>query len=184
MGRDVGRLEASFRLGQTADVFPAHFQIQYLSDLRFIFSHLQSTGDPIRYTPIMSITDATAVEIATAASSSARSIAILSTEARNNALDAIHTALSNAKEQILAANARDLESASIAANDGSLSQAVLKRLDLGRKGKWEDMLKGILDVRDLDDPGKLISPVLFHRSLILWPVVPRRHYLRRLWLLR
>jgi len=27
-------------------------------------------------------------------------------------------------------------------------------LDLGRKGKWEEMLKGVLDVRDLEDPGR------------------------------
>lgn len=101
----------------------------------------------------MSITDATPLEIAAAASQSAQSVAILSTEARNNALTVIHAALSEAKEQILKANIRDLELALILANDGKLSQAILKRLDLGRKGKWEDMLKGILDVRDLEDPG-------------------------------
>lgn len=102
---------------------------------------------------VMSVTEANAEDIAKAASIAARSIAILSTEARNNALTAIHTALSNAKEEILAANARDLEQASAAARDGKLSLPIVKRLDLGRKGKWEDMLKGILDVRDLADPG-------------------------------
>ena len=58
------------------------------------------------------------------------------------------------KEDILAANAQDLELATKAAENGELSQSVLKRLDLGRKGKWEDMLQGILDVRDLVDPSE------------------------------
>ncbi|MCJ1483445.1 hypothetical protein MMC06_003612 [Schaereria dolodes] len=64
----------------------------------------------------------------------------------------MHGALSSAKESILVANAKDLEAAKTAAEDGRLSQSVLKRLDLARKGKWEDMLQGILDVRELEDP--------------------------------
>ena len=39
-----------------------------------------------------------------------------------------------------------------ASHDGKLSQSVLKRLDLSRPGKFDDMLQGILDVRNLDDP--------------------------------
>ena len=101
----------------------------------------------------MSLTDSSALEIAKAASVSSQSLAILPTEARNNALTAIHQALSNARQSILAANARDLDLATEAAGDGKLSQSVLKRLDLGRKGKFEDMLQGILDVQDLEDPG-------------------------------
>ncbi len=66
----------------------------------------------------------------------------------------MHGALQEAKDSILAANAKDLELATKAAEDGELSQSVLKRLDLGRQGKWEDMLQGILDVRDLEDPGE------------------------------
>ena len=102
----------------------------------------------------MSLTDSSPLEIAKAASVSSRNLAILSTKARNDALTAMHGALQEAKDSILAANARDLELAAKAAEDGELSQSVLKRLDLGRKGKWEDMLQGILDVRDLEDPGK------------------------------
>ena len=102
----------------------------------------------------MSVSDDSPNDVARAASISARSIAILPTHARNDALTAIHSALSEAKDSILAANARDLDIATKAAADGNLSQSVLKRLDLGRKGKWEDMLQGILDVRELDDPGE------------------------------
>lgn len=102
----------------------------------------------------MSLTDSSPLEVAKAASISSRNLAILSTEARNDALTAIHGALQETKDIILAANAKDLELATKAAEDGELSQSVLKRLDLGRKGKWEDMLQGILDVRDLEDPGE------------------------------
>ena len=102
----------------------------------------------------MSVTDSSPTDVAKAASISAHSIAILPSQARNNALTTIHRGLSEAKDFILAANARDLEIATKAAADGRLSQSVLKRLDLGRKGKWEDMLRGILDVRELEDPGK------------------------------
>lgn len=101
----------------------------------------------------MSLTDATPLSIAKSASLSSQSLAILPTKARNDALTALHQALQSSKDSILAANAQDLELATRAAADGELSQSVLKRLDLGRKGKWEDMLQGIMDVRDLEDPG-------------------------------
>lgn len=102
----------------------------------------------------MSVTNSSPLEVAKAASIASRSLAILPTDARNDALTAIHQALADAKEEILAANARDVQLATKAAEDGRLSQIVLKRLDLARIGKWEDMLKGILDVRDLEDPGE------------------------------
>ena len=102
----------------------------------------------------MSLSNSSPLEVAKAASISSRSLATLPTEARNDALTAIHKALTNSKESILAANAKDLELATKAAENGELSQSVLNRLDLGRKGKWEDMLQGILDVRDLEDPGE------------------------------
>ena len=105
----------------------------------------------------MSVTDSSALEVAKAASISSRSLAVLPVADRNNALTAVHDFLSAEKDQILAANARDLVLATKAAADGRLSQSILNRLDLGRPGKWEDMLKGILDVRDLEDPGEHVS---------------------------
>ncbi len=102
----------------------------------------------------MSLTDSSPAQIAKAASIASRSLAVLPSVDRNNALTNIHQSLLQAKERILEANAKDLDLASIAAKDGQLSQSVLKRLDLGRPGKWEDMLQGILDVRDLEDPRK------------------------------
>jgi glutamate-5-semialdehyde dehydrogenase len=100
----------------------------------------------------MSLTNATPLEVAIAARLGARKLAVLPTEERNEALTAIHAALSEAKNDILAANARDLEKAVKASESGELSQSLVKRLDLGKKGKFEDMLQGILDVRSLPDP--------------------------------
>ncbi|KAG8532481.1 uncharacterized protein KY384_002358 [Bacidia gigantensis] len=100
----------------------------------------------------MSVTDSSPLEIAKAASISSRNLAITDTSSRNDALTAIHGALSEARETILAANAEDLKAANKAAEDGKLSQSVIKRLDLSRPGKYDDMLKGILDVRKLEDP--------------------------------
>ncbi|KAG6230203.1 hypothetical protein E4U26_008127 [Claviceps purpurea] len=104
----------------------------------------------------MSLTNSSPEAAALEAKAASFTLASLPAPARNAALDAIHTALAAAKDEILAANARDLQLAQKAAADGSLSDALVSRLDLGKKGKWEDMLKGILDVRDLDDPvGKI-----------------------------
>jgi glutamate-5-semialdehyde dehydrogenase len=101
----------------------------------------------------MSLTNALPAEAAKAARSASHVLATLPIAARNNALTALHEALSNAKTDILAANSQDLISAKKAAENGELSNSIVARLDLGKKGKWEDMLKGITDVRELEDPG-------------------------------
>jgi glutamate-5-semialdehyde dehydrogenase len=106
----------------------------------------------------MSLTDSAAVDVACSASLASRHLATLSNSARNDALTALHQALDRNRDAILAANARDVEAATKAANNGSLNHSVLKRLDLSRPGKYEDMLQGILNVRDLEDPG---APRLF-----------------------
>lgn len=101
----------------------------------------------------MALTDALPAEAASAAKSASHILATLPANARNDALSTIHAALSASKDHILEANAQDLVLAQKAASDGELSLSIVSRLDLGKKGKWEEMLKGILDVRDLDDPG-------------------------------
>lgn len=100
----------------------------------------------------MSLTSSSAVEAAQAAKSASHLLATLPVSARNDALTAIHDSLVASKDAILAANAKDMDAARQAAADGQLSQSLVSRLDLGKAGKWEDMLKGILDVRGLDDP--------------------------------
>jgi len=93
---------------------------------------------------------------------------VLSLDARNGALTAIHDALQSHKAAILEANARDMELASQASQNGKLNQSVLKRLDLSRPGKFDDMLQGILDVRKLDDPiGKVDLRTLLDDGLEL-----------------
>lgn len=101
----------------------------------------------------MSLTNSSPVEVAKSASISALTLARLSVNARNHALRQIHDALRDSKHEILEANAKDLGIAAKAAQDGELSQSLVKRLDLGKKGKFEDMLQGILDVEGLNDPG-------------------------------
>jgi|SRR5271170_670224 len=104
----------------------------------------------------MSLTNALPADAAKSAQSASHVLATLPLSARNNALTALHEALSGAKPEILAANARDLISAKKAAENGELSSSIVARLDLGKKGKWDDMLKGIIDVRELEDPGRQI----------------------------
>lgn len=104
----------------------------------------------------MSLTESSPEQAAKAAALSSRALATLSLGARNDALTAIHDALLHEKDAILQANLKDLELASKAAESGQLSHSVIKRLDLGRPGKFDDMLKGILDVRELEDPGMAV----------------------------
>lgn len=116
----------------------------------------------------MSLTESTPESAAKAASLAARSLAILPVTARNDALTAMYDALTSQKEQILAANSRDMELATKASKDGKLSQSLVKRLDLSRPGKYDDMLQGILDVRRLDDPvGKVDLRTLLDDGLTL-----------------
>ena len=116
----------------------------------------------------MSLTSSTPKEAAYSASLAARSLSILKVDARNSALTAIHDALAQAKQEILAANLADMGLATTASNDGSLSSSLVKRLDLSRPGKYEDMLQGILDVRDLPDPiGQVTLRTLLDDSLEL-----------------
>jgi len=134
----------------------------------------------------MSLTNATPSDAAQAAKEASHVLATLPAAARNDALTAIHAALTASRDEILAANARDLELARKAAADGHLSQALVSRLDLGKKGKWEDMLKGILDVRDLDDPGAFPSSLpssLTLTLLISWASPPLFFFLSCLFFL-
>ncbi|KAL1899691.1 glutamate-5-semialdehyde dehydrogenase [Ceratocystis pirilliformis] len=116
----------------------------------------------------MSLTNAHPLQAVQAARKASLTLATLPVSVRNDALTLIHTHLLHAKDAILAANARDLENAQAAAREGKLSQSLVSRLDLGKKGKFEDMLKGILDVRDLEDPiGKISLRTKLDDGLVL-----------------
>lgn len=116
----------------------------------------------------MSLTNASPEQAARAAKTSSRKLASLSESARNRALDTIHDALAFARDEILAANRRDMELAQKSSANGELSPSIMKRLDLSRPGKFDDMLQGIKDVRKLDDPGKceFESPSLLSDRLV------------------
>ncbi|KAF3010968.1 hypothetical protein E8E13_010487 [Curvularia kusanoi] len=116
----------------------------------------------------MSLTNATPLDIAQSAREGSRTLAVLKTEERNAALTAIHKALAEGKDEVLTANAKDLEAANQAAAGGTLSASLVKRLDLGKPGKYEDMLQGILDVVELEDPiNKTTAKTLLDDNLTL-----------------
>ncbi|KAJ5088137.1 hypothetical protein N7456_011753 [Penicillium angulare] len=116
----------------------------------------------------MSLTESAAVDVARSASLASRRLAILPNAARNEALTALHEALDRNRDYILEANAKDVEAATHAANSGNLNHSVLKRLDLARPGKYDDMLQGILSVRDLEDPvGKITLRTLLDEGLTM-----------------
>lgn len=116
----------------------------------------------------MPLTSASPTECAKSAASAARRLATSSVDSRDRAIAAIHDALTAVREQMLEANERDLDEASEAARSGELSQSLLKRLDLGRAGKYDDMLQGILDVKQLQDPiGRITLRTLLDDGLEL-----------------
>lgn len=81
----------------------------------------------------MSLSNALPADAARAAKSASHRLATLSASSRNDALTAIYSALIRDKDEILAANARDLVAAKQAATKGELSTSLVSRLDLGKK---------------------------------------------------
>jgi len=96
------------------------------------------------------------IEIAKNAKNASKKLAVLSTEMKNNALLAIAEALDANKAKIYEANKIDLQE-----SEGKIPQAVFNRLKLD-ENKMRDMIQGIIDVYELDDP---IGKVLLQRSL-------------------
>jgi len=98
------------------------------------------------------------VDIARTAALASRTLKAVSGGDRNAALTAVHAALEKSKDVILEANQKDMEAAQKLVDAGKMRQSLAKRLFLNQS-KWEGMLKGILDVRELEDPG-MIYPYL------------------------
>lgn len=95
--------------------------------------------------------------IAKAARSAFEASQLVDPSERNIALRAIRKVLEENKEDVLQANAKDMELAQELASQGKLSKSLVSRLDLGRAGKYEAMLKGITDVEGLDAPTGLVT---------------------------
>ncbi|MDZ8110086.1 MAG: glutamate-5-semialdehyde dehydrogenase [Nostoc sp. DedQUE12a] len=87
----------------------------------------------------------------------ASKLAILSTEDKNQAIEAIAQALESAKDEILAANIADCEAASAA----GIAKPLYKRLQLDEH-KLRDAIAGVRDVGKLADP---VGKVQIHREL-------------------
>ncbi|MBD2521207.1 glutamate-5-semialdehyde dehydrogenase [Nostoc sp. FACHB-133] len=97
------------------------------------------------------------ITIAQKTRKAASKLAILSTEAKNQAIVAIAQALESAKDEILQANIADCE----AANAEGIPKPLYKRLQLDEH-KLRDAIAGVQDVGKLDDP---VGKVQIHREL-------------------
>jgi glutamate-5-semialdehyde dehydrogenase len=97
------------------------------------------------------------IEIARKTRTAAGKLAVLPTEARNSALEAIARSLEAAEAEIIAANQADLE----AAEADNIAPALSARLKLG-ESKLRTAIAGVRDVAKLDDP---VGAIQIHREL-------------------
>ena len=97
------------------------------------------------------------IEIAQQTRQAASKLALLSTEAKNQAIEAIAQALESAKDDILAANVADCE----AAIAEGIAKPLYKRLQLDEH-KLRDAISGVRDVGKLADP---VGNVQIHREI-------------------
>ena len=96
---------------------------------------------------------ATMIGLGQAAKAAAAQLATASSEAKNTALRTAATALRDAQDEILAANAKDMA----VGEAKNLSGALMDRLKL-TPDRIEGMAKGLEDIADLDDPvGSVIT---------------------------
>ena len=104
----------------------------------------------------------TTLDILKNAKKSAPELLMASTEVKNQALLLMAEALIENTENILKANAQDMEKAK-----GSISPVMLDRLMLNEK-RISDMAKGIREVAQLDDPvGRVIKSVTRNDGLLI-----------------
>lgn len=93
------------------------------------------------------------------ARAASRQLARLPTQSKNQALQQIHQALLQQREQILTANAKDMQ----AGRDKQLESAMLDRLEL-TPARFEGMLAGLQDVIALADPVGTITDLAYRPS--------------------
>ncbi len=89
-------------------------------------------------------------------------LGVLSSEQKNNALTEMAKALTQNTQNILDANAKDVENAK-----GKINEVMIDRLKLSEQ-RIKDMAKGILEVRDLPDSvGEVISSNTLENGLVV-----------------
>ena len=97
-------------------------------------------------------------------------LSVLSTEVKDRALSAMAQALDSSREQILEANARDLEAAKAMLDSGEISGSMYKRLKIDGS-KIDGMIAGIDDVIGLADPvGEQMSALDLDDGLTLYQI--------------
>ena len=106
---------------------------------------------------VASSVDSSLTQIARQTRQAANQLAVLSNEDRNQALEAIADALTQAAPEILEANQKDLD----AAEKNGISPALSARLKLG-ESKLQSAITGVRDVEKLADP---IGTVQINREL-------------------
>lgn len=101
------------------------------------------------------------IEIAKSAKKASLEIAGLSTEVKNTALLKVADAIEEHKNEIFSANLEDLKEAEKLVAAGELNKSTFNRLKLD-ENKMRDMIQGIRDIAQLDDP---VNKQLFVREL-------------------
>ena len=97
-------------------------------------------------------------------------LSVLPTEVKNNALRAMAEALDASREQILEANAADLEASKAMLDAGEISGSMYKRLKIDGS-KIDGMIAGIEDVIGLPDPvGEQMSALDLDDGLTLYQI--------------
>ena len=91
------------------------------------------------------------IQIAKNAKDASLKIADLPTEIKNKALVKVADKIESAKDEIFDANKIDLENAQKLVDEGKLSKSTFNRLVFS-ENKMRDMVAGIRDVANLDDP--------------------------------
>lgn len=109
-------------------------------------------------------------DVARRAKAAARRLALLPGERRNAALLFVADAIEERRAEILAANARDLQDAARAVEEGSMSQAIFKRLRTDERGV-EEMAARAREVAALPDPlGRMLAATELDDGLRLYKV--------------
>ncbi len=110
------------------------------------------------------------IEIVKAAKQASLKIAELKTEVKNLALNRIADAFVDARDEIFAANEKDLKEAEILLKNGEISKSTFNRLKLD-ENKMRDMIQGVRDIACLDDPvGKNLLVRELDEGLTLYKV--------------
>lgn len=101
------------------------------------------------------------IDIAKNAKQASLKIAELSTDIKNLALVKIADSFEKFKEEIFAANKKDLAEAEALVQNGEITKSTFNRLKLD-ENKMRDMIQGVRDIANLEDP---IGKKLFAREL-------------------